>query len=50
MIWSQTIIPQLTDIAEMYFNVPLHVPKMDQIALPEFVVIAMENWGINTYR
>ncbi|RZF48907.1 hypothetical protein LSTR_LSTR003287 [Laodelphax striatellus] len=50
MEFSQQISPRLVNIAEAYFASPFPVPKMDQIALPQFVVIAMENWGINTYR
>ncbi|XP_076290084.1 aminopeptidase N isoform X2 [Lasioglossum baleicum] len=33
-----------------YFRVENPIPKMDQIAVPDFNFNAMENWGMITYR
>lgn len=33
-----------------YFKTPFPLKKLDQIALPDFDSLAMENWGLITYR
>ena len=33
-----------------YFRTPFPLKKCDQIALPDFEVLAMENWGLITFR
>lgn len=34
---------------EKYFNIPFKLPKMDQAAIPDLNLIAMENWGLVLY-
>ncbi|HSX47734.1 MAG TPA: M1 family metallopeptidase, partial [Patescibacteria group bacterium] len=33
-----------------YFKTPYPLKKLDQVALPDFDSLAMENWGLITYR
>lgn len=41
---------KVLEFFEEYFDTPFPLPKVDQVALPDFESGAMENWGLITYR
>src|SRR2546425_7078787 len=41
---------KVLDFYESYFGIPFQLPKLHQVAVPEFAYGAMENWGAITYR
>uniref|UniRef100_A0A7S1B8F5 Aminopeptidase n=1 Tax=Corethron hystrix TaxID=216773 RepID=A0A7S1B8F5_9STRA len=38
------------DLYNEFFGTPYPLPKLDMVAIPEFAMGAMENWGLVTYR
>src|SRR6266436_3034106 len=41
---------RVLDYYESYFGIPFQLPKLHNVAVPEFAYGAMENWGAITYR
>lgn len=48
--FSLKIAAKSLEYYENYFNIPYPLTKMDMIAIPDFMMGAMENWGLITYR
>ncbi|KAG0220143.1 peptidase family M1-domain-containing protein [Mortierella sp. GBAus27b] len=44
------ITPRILEYFTEIFGIAYPLPKMDQIAVPDFDMGAMENWGLVTYR
>lgn len=48
--FSQDEAKKAIDFFESYYAIPYKLPKMHLIAVPEFAMGAMENWGAITFR
>ena len=52
--YSYEVGPPLLQVLDDYTQIPyyteLGIPKMHQVAIPDFSAGAMENWGLVTYR
>lgn len=48
--YALEVAVKMLDFYDEYFNIKYPLPKQDLIAIPDFQVGAMENWGLTTYR
>lgn len=48
--FSNQIAMESLDFYDQLFGIPYPLPKLDQVAIPDFDAGAMENWGLVTYR
>ncbi|KAK3341528.1 peptidase family M1-domain-containing protein [Lasiosphaeria hispida] len=48
--FSLNLAAKTLEFYEKVFGIEFPLPKMDQIAIPDFAQGAMENWGLVTYR
>lgn len=48
--FSNQIAMESLDFYDQLFSFPYPLPKLDQVAIPDFDAGAMENWGLVTYR
>ncbi|KAK2608577.1 Aminopeptidase 2 mitochondrial [Conoideocrella luteorostrata] len=48
--FSLNLAVRTLEFYEKVFGIEFPLPKMDQVAIPDFAQGAMENWGLVTYR
>jgi aminopeptidase N len=48
--FASDIAVRTIEFFDEFFGTPYPLPKSDHVALPDFTVGAMENWGLITYR
>lgn len=48
--YALNVTPTLLSFYEDYFGIPYPLEKLDLVAVPEFVAVAMENWGLMTFE
>jgi aminopeptidase N len=50
LVFPTEVAAKSLDYYAEQFDTPYPLPKLDQVALPDFDAGAMENWGLITYR
>ncbi|MCL1839936.1 M1 family metallopeptidase [Candidatus Saccharibacteria bacterium] len=50
LIYATEFAAKSLDFYDDLFQTPYPLPKLDQVAIPDFEAGAMENWGLVTYR
>jgi aminopeptidase N len=50
MDYSLDIGQRSFQFMQTYMDISYRLPKLDNVALPDFLFGAMENWGLITYR
>lgn len=50
MGYARDFAPKALAFFERYFEIKFPLPKQDMVAIPDFEMGAMENWGLVTYR
>ncbi|XP_050580172.1 putative aminopeptidase-2 isoform X1 [Bombus affinis] len=48
--YALSVMTPLVNFYESVVNISYQLPKLDMVALPDFVSGAMENWGLLTYK
>lgn len=48
--YANDMAPKVVKFMSEFTTVDYPMPKIDQIAVPDFAAGAMENWGLITYR
>lgn len=48
--FAKRVGPRFLAFYEQFFGVKYPLPKQDLLAIPDFKIGAMENWGIITFR
>ena len=48
--YALSLMKPLVSYYEGILHIPYQLPKLDMVALPDFVSGAMENWGLLTYK
>ena len=49
-LFALEVAVKAVDYFQEFFSTPYTLPKMDLVAVPDFYIGAMENWGLLTFR